>query len=61
MRLLADGSWERRSRTLGAEEPDGRYFLRPIVTGDGEPGKYYNDWVKARGGRPITIVEEQIA
>lgn len=61
MSLLPDGSWYRSSQTLGVEAPDGNYYLRQILTGEGRPGKYFDDWLKARGGQPIQVVAEQIA
>lgn len=61
MALLPDGSWDRRSRTFGMDAPDANYYLRLVVDGGGRPGKYYDDWVKARGGTPIQVVAEQIA
>ncbi len=58
MELLPDGSWLRKSRTFGLPEPDGDYILKPIVTGDGKPGKFYDEWVKDMGGQDFLYLEK---
>lgn len=60
MTQTADKSWERVSRSFGVPEPDGDYLLLNIVTGDGKPGKFFDDWVKARGGQPIYYVANKV-
>eukprot|EP00884_Botryococcus_braunii_P017898 jgi/Botrbrau1/4792/Bobra.0325s0014.1 len=60
MSLLSDGSWERTSTSIGLPEPDGNYVLRHIVNGEGKPGPYYDDWVKARGGQPFHYIAERL-
>eukprot|EP00884_Botryococcus_braunii_P003231 jgi/Botrbrau1/12909/Bobra.0299s0020.1 len=55
MKLLPDGSWARDSDTLGY--PTVPYTLRQIITGDGEKGLYFDEWVKARDGRPFIFLD----
>lgn len=57
MTLLSDGSWERTSRTLSLAEPGGDYVFREVLNGKGQPGKYFKEWVQARGGQPIIYLE----
>jgi hypothetical protein len=53
MELMPDGSWLRKSTTLGIPTPSGEYYLRSVVTGDGKPGPYYDQFLKSREGRPF--------
>ncbi len=53
MTRLPDGSWERKSTTFGVDSPIGNYCLRQAVDGEGEPGPYYNQWLKDQAGEPF--------
>ncbi len=56
MKLLPDGSWGRYSNVLGYPTIP-YYTLRQIITGDGEKGLYFDQWVKARDGRPFIFLD----
>lgn len=60
MSLLSDGSWERISRTFSFAEPGGDYVLREVLNGQGKPGRYFKEWVQARGGQPIQYTAKRI-
>jgi hypothetical protein len=50
---LPDGSWDRVTKTLGVPSSIATYKLRQVVSGEGKPGPYFNQWLKARGGEPF--------
>ncbi len=52
-----EGYWIRNSTVFGASERLGNYVLKPIVDGQGQPTRFFNDWVKARDGNPIVTNE----
>ncbi len=54
----ADGSWRRRTQTLGISDETGNYILRRIVDGEGKPGLGYEGWLKFRGGEPFIVTEK---
>eukprot|EP00884_Botryococcus_braunii_P013961 jgi/Botrbrau1/22566/Bobra.176_1s0002.1 len=54
--LLPDNRWLRRSWTSGIDTPAGNYIWHQIVTGDGKPGRWYDDWVKWRAGKPFAYI-----
>ncbi len=57
MTLQPDGSWRRKTTTLGIPTPSGDYTLRNIITGEGEKRPYFDAWVKSRGGRPFAYID----
>lgn len=57
MTRLPDDSWDRRSGVLGIPTPEGNYILRQVVTGDLQRGKYFDQWVKSRGGRDFLYLD----
>jgi hypothetical protein len=58
MALQPDGSWRRKTETLGIPTPAGDYTLRNIITGEGEKGPYFDAWLKVRGGRPFIYADQ---
>jgi hypothetical protein len=61
MQLLPDGSWKRESSTLGIPNQSGQYTLRRVVDGKGHRAPFFDNWVKARGGRPFMYVDRKVA
>lgn len=58
MTLEPDGvSWRRESRAFGLPTAVGNYVLRPVVTADNQPGRYYDQWVKAFDGADFFYVD----
>eukprot|EP00884_Botryococcus_braunii_P003062 jgi/Botrbrau1/12757/Bobra.67_1s0116.1 len=56
--LEPDGSWLRKSKSLGFDIPSADYTLRQVVDGEGRKGPYFDDMVRARDGRPFIYVEQ---
>eukprot|EP00884_Botryococcus_braunii_P004156 jgi/Botrbrau1/13741/Bobra.0356s0017.1 len=54
--LLPDNRWLRRTSTFGIPTPSGNYIWHQIVTGDGKPGRWYNEWVQSRAGKPFAYL-----
>lgn len=57
MTRLQDDSWDRRSAFVGISTPEGNYILRQVVTGNLQRAKYYDQWVKQRGGRDFFFLD----
>lgn len=55
--LLPDSRWLRRSTSFFIDTPSADYMWHQIVTGDGKPGRWYNEWVKERAGKPFMYLE----
>lgn len=53
-----DGSWARKGYLLGLPELNSQYTLRPIVTGDLKPAKYYSEWIKDWEGRDFFYLDD---
>lgn len=51
------GSWQRDSYLLGIPMTASNYILRPVVTGELKPARFYPEWVKAIGGRDFFYVD----
>lgn len=50
MTLQPDGSWARYSTSFGVPSEVGIYTLRQAVDGEGNPGPYWEGWLKDQGG-----------
>lgn len=58
MKREADGSWARKGSLLGIPMSVATYVLRPVVTGDLKPAKYYPQWLKAWEGRDFFYLDK---
>lgn len=58
MERVPDGSFKRTSFILGIPTPSANYFLRPILTADLKPAKYFTQWTQARGGRDFFYLDD---
>lgn len=56
--LLPENRWLRRSKAFGIDTPTGNYKWHQIVTGDAKPGRWYNEFVKERAGKPFMYLEK---
>jgi hypothetical protein len=54
MTYQPDQTWRRDTATLGIPSVGGSYTLRRIVDGVGGRARWFDDWVKARGGNGFT-------
>eukprot|EP00884_Botryococcus_braunii_P003657 jgi/Botrbrau1/13292/Bobra.27_2s0012.1 len=52
-----EGYWIRNSSAFGVSEQLGNYILKPIVDGEGQPTRFFDDWLKARDGNHIVVNE----